>query len=41
MVSPEYAKIGTELKMDILGNMHNVLVIEDSPYDPNNELLRA
>ena len=41
MVSPEYAKIGTELSMDILGEMHSVKVIEDSPYDPKNELIKS
>ena len=41
MVSPKYAKIGTELTMDILGKIHKVQVIEDSPYDPNNDLIRA
>jgi dimethylglycine dehydrogenase len=41
MVSPEFANIGTELSMDILGKIHKVEVIEDSPYDPNNDLIRA
>ena len=41
MVSPEFGKIGTELSMDILGKIHNVVVIADSPYDPNNDLIRA
>jgi dimethylglycine dehydrogenase len=41
MVSPEYANIGTKLTMDILGKIHKVQVIEDSPYDPNNDLIRA
>ena len=41
MVSPKYANIGTELTMDILGKIHKVAVIEDSPYDPNNDLIRA
>ena len=41
MVSPKYAKIGTELTMDILGKIHKVQVVEDSPYDPNNDLIRA
>ena len=41
MISPKYAKIGTELTMDILGKIHKVQVIEDSPYDPNNDLIRA
>ena len=41
MVSPEFANIGTELNMDILGTIHKVEVIEDSPYDPNNDLIRV
>jgi dimethylglycine dehydrogenase len=41
MVEPKYAKVGTELNMDILGKIHPVKVIEDSPYDPNNDLIRA
>ena len=27
--------------MDILGKIHSVKVIEDSPYDPNNDLKRV
>ena len=41
MVSPEFSKIGTELQMDILDKKHKVVVIEDSPYDPMNEKIRA
>jgi len=41
MVHPDFAKPGTELEMDILGTRHKVTVIEESPYDPNNEKLRA
>ena len=41
MVEPKYAKVDTELSMDILGKIHPVKVIEDSPYDPNNDLIRA
>tara|TARA_Y100000590_G_scaffold391663_1_gene468504 strand:+ start:1902 stop:4334 length:2433 start_codon:yes stop_codon:yes gene_type:complete len=41
MVKPELANIGQKLKIDILGKIHNATIIEDSPYDPNNELLRA
>jgi len=35
------AALGTELDMDILGTWHKVTVIEESPYDPTNEKLRA
>ncbi len=41
MVDPEYAETGKELSMEILGKMHSVKVIEDSPYDPENKLIRA
>ena len=41
MVKPEFSKIGTELQMDILDKKHKVIVIEDSPYDPMNEKIRA
>ena len=41
MVKPEYAKVGQKLKIDILGKMHEVSIIEDSPYDTDNKLLRA
>ena len=41
MVEPQYAKIGQNLEMDILDKKHKVTVIEDSPYDPNNEKLKA
>ena len=34
------AKVGQDLEMDILDKKHKVTVIEDSPYDPNNEKLR-
>jgi dimethylglycine dehydrogenase len=41
MVRPEFSEIGTELEMDILGTLHKVTVLEESPYDPSNEKLRA
>ena len=40
MVEPKYAKVGQNLEMDILEKKHKVTVIEDSPYDPNNNKLR-
>jgi len=40
-MSPALSKPGTELEVDILGKMHKATVIEESPYDPNNEKLRA
>ncbi|MBF2759876.1 MAG: GcvT family protein [Ectothiorhodospiraceae bacterium AqS1] len=41
MVRPECAEIGTQLTMDILGAPHRVSVIEESPWDPNNERPRS
>ncbi len=41
MVPPARAEAGTELEMDILGTRHRVTVIPESPYDPENEKLRA
>ena len=41
MVKPEFSKIGTQLKMDILGRLHNVQVTKDSPYDHENKIIRA
>jgi dimethylglycine dehydrogenase len=41
MVKPKYSKVGTELEMDILDKKHKVVVIEDSPYDPTNDKIRA
>jgi dimethylglycine dehydrogenase len=41
MVHPDYAGLGRELEMDILGTRHRVIVIPESPYDPDNQRLRA
>jgi len=41
MVHPEYATVGSILSMDILGTLHDVEVIKASPYDPDNNLIRA
>ena len=41
MVRPALAGVGTRLRMDILGALHEVTVIPESPYDPDNEKLRA
>ena len=41
MVNPKCAEPGTKLTMDILGTIHDVTVIEESPYDPTNEKLRS
>ena len=41
MIKPKFAKIGTKLKTDILGTKHDITVIAESPYDPDNKLLRG
>ena len=41
MVKPEIATKGQKLKIDILGKMHDVTILDESPYDPENKLLRA
>ena len=41
MVKPEHAGEGTELEIKILGQMHKTTVIGESPFDPDNERLRA
>ncbi len=41
MVKPEHGGEGTELEIKILGQMHKATVIGESPFDPDNECLRA
>ena len=41
MVRPDLARPGTELEITILGHRHKALVIADSPFDPENNALRA
>ena len=41
MVRPDLAEIGTSLEIDILDQRLAATVIEESPYDPQNEKLRA
>ena len=41
MIKPEIATTGQKLQIDILGKMYEATVLEESPYDPENELLRA
>jgi dimethylglycine dehydrogenase len=41
MVRPDLAATGTELMIDILDQRLKATVIEESPYDPENEKLRA
>ena len=41
MVNPNVATTGQKLKIDILGKMYDATILDDSPYDPENNLLRA
>jgi len=41
MVRPDLAEIGTELEIQILGENYRAVVIPESPYDPENQRLRA
>jgi dimethylglycine dehydrogenase len=41
MVKPEYAALGTELDVKILGKIFKTTVIAESPYDPDNLALRG
>jgi dimethylglycine dehydrogenase len=41
MIKPEFATIGQKLKVDILGTMYDATIMDESPYDPENKLLRA
>jgi dimethylglycine dehydrogenase len=40
-VTPEFAAVGTELSILILGERRRATVLVDSPYDPENKELRA
>jgi dimethylglycine dehydrogenase len=40
-VKPEFAAVGTELGIEILGERKRATVLIDSPYDPENKDLRA
>ena len=41
MVKPDLANVGQKLKIEILGKKHEATILEESPYDPENKLLRA
>lgn len=41
MVRPDLAAVDTELEIHILGQPHRATVISESPYDPDNQRLRA
>ena len=38
---PDLANVGEKLKVDILGKMYEATILEESPYDTENKLLRA
>jgi dimethylglycine dehydrogenase len=40
-VKPEFANVGAELQIEILGERKRATVLVDSPYDPENKELRA
>jgi len=41
LVETALHEIGTELEIEIPGELFKATVIEESPYDPQNEKLRA
>ncbi len=41
MIKPDIATTGQKLKIDILGKMYDCTILEESPYDPENNLLRS
>ncbi|MEX0707264.1 MAG: FAD-dependent oxidoreductase [Woeseia sp.] len=41
MVQPDHAATGTNMEIDILGRRYPATVIDESPWDPANERLRA
>ncbi len=40
-VKPEYAPVGTQLQIEILGERKSATVLVDSPFDPENSALKA
>ena len=40
-VKPEFAAVGSDLEIEILGERKRATVLVDSPYDPENQDLRA
>jgi dimethylglycine dehydrogenase len=41
MVHPEFATLGTELDIQVLGEKRRATVVGDSPFDPDNARLRG
>jgi len=40
-VKPEFAAVGGDIEIEILGERKRATVLVDSPYDPENQDLRA
>ncbi len=40
MISPKYNKVGNELEMNILGNIYKCVILNESPYDPENKRIK-
>jgi dimethylglycine dehydrogenase len=40
-VKPEFAGVGGELQIEILGQRKRATILVDSPYDPDNQDLKA
>jgi dimethylglycine dehydrogenase len=41
MIQPDLAQVGAEFEIAILGVRHKATIIEDSPFDPENNALRS
>jgi dimethylglycine dehydrogenase len=41
MIRPDLARVGAEFEIAILGVRHRATIIEDSPFDPDNNALRS
>ena len=41
LINPEFAQVGTELMVHVVGVERSAIVIPDSPYDPNGLKLRS
>ena len=41
MVKPDCSNVGDKLQVDILGEMYDATILDESPYDTENNLLRA
>ena len=40
-MNPAFATVGSELEIEILGERKRATVLVDSPFDPQNQELRA